>query len=123
MNFRNLTAVLAALGMLAPSAASALALSNLEVLSKLNQPLHARVRLVSISQAELDSLSVRIEGIYEVSQPLAGLQQEVQQDETGHFLVVRSREPIREPVLTLVLDLSWSTGRLNREYHLIIDRA
>ena len=119
MNFRMLAAVMGVFGMFSSSPAAALALSDLEVLSKLNQPLHARVRLVSISQAELDSLTIKVAGDPR-TRPVA-LTPVVEQDENGHFLVLRSQEPMREPVLTLMIELNWSTGRLSREYNLIID--
>jgi pilus assembly protein FimV len=121
MNFRVLTALLGVLGLFSPATANALALSDLEVLSKLNQPLNARVRLISISQAELDSLTIKITGDEHGIALPAAVQTGVDQDENGHFLVLRSREPIREPVMTLMLELNWSTGRMSREYNLIID--
>lgn len=122
MKFRLLKAMSGILCMIASFAASGLALSDLELQSKLNQPLNARIRLISISQAELDSLTVTILGGEDGDrQPAGGLQQVIQQDENGHYLVVSSREPIREPVMTLVLELSWSTGHLTRQYEIIID--
>jgi pilus assembly protein FimV len=121
MSFRILAVLFGIYGMFLSAPASALALSELEVLSKLNQPLHARVRLISISQAELDSLTINVDGDAGIGPLPAALQPAVEQDENGHFLVLRSREPIREPVMTVMLELNWSTGRLSREYALIID--
>lgn len=107
--------------LLASFTASALALSGMDLRSRLNQPLDARIRLVSLSQAELDSLTVSVQPAEGSSRSVNGLQQQIQQDENGHFLAITSRDPVREPVLTLVVELSWSTGHLTREYELIVD--
>lgn len=121
MKFKSFWALPGILCLLASFSASGLAVSQIELKSRLNQPLDARIRLVSISQAELDSLSVSVLPPEGGAQAVNGLQQEIQQDENGHFLVISTREPVREPVLTLVLELSWSTGHLTRQYELIID--
>lgn len=121
MKLKLLGALPGILCLLASFSASGLAVSDIQLNSRLNQPLDARIRLVSISQAELDSLTVSILPAEGSAQSVDRLRQEVQQDENGHFLVVSTKEPVREPVLTLVLELSWSTGHLTRQYDLIID--
>ena len=123
MKHRQITAMCGFLCLIATFAASGLALSELDLQSKLNQPLNARIRLISLSQAELDSLTVTVHGEGGDEQPGGGLQQAIQQDENGHYLVITTQEPVREPVMTLVLELKWSTGHLTRQYDLIIDPA
>ena len=121
MKLRLIAAMSGMLCMTASLTAYGLAISELDLKSKLNQPLNARIRLISLSQAELDSLTVAVQGGKGSEQFARGLQQEIQQDENGHFLVISSQEPVREPVMTLVLELNWSTGHLTRQYELIID--
>jgi pilus assembly protein FimV len=121
MTIRVFGVLSAILCLLASHGASGLALSEIELSSRLNQPLNARIRLVAISQAELDSLSVSVHGAAAGGEPTEALQQAIDQDENGHFIVITSREPVREPVMTLMLELSWSAGHLTRQYALIID--
>ena len=121
MKLRLIAAMSGILCLAASLTAYGLAISELDLKSKLNQPLNARIRLISLSQAELDSLTVTVQGGKGSEQLVRGLQQEIQQDENGHFLVISSQEPVREPVMTLVLELNWSTGHLTRQYELIID--
>ncbi len=123
MKLKLITAMSGLLCLVASLAANGLAVSELDLQSKLNQPLNARIRLISLSQAELDSLTIKVHGMGQEDQPGGGLQQEIQQDENGHYLVITTKEPVREPVMTLVLELKWSTGHLTRQYELIIDPA
>lgn len=98
-----------------------LAVSDVELRSHLNQRLDARIRLLTASQAELDSLVVSVTGTDPGQQSYIALKNEIAQDDQGLFIHVTSENSIREPILTLQLELSWSQGRLSREYSLIID--
>lgn len=121
MKTRFLRFLACALCLLPLGATQALALSELELKSFLNQPLEVRIRFAAASQAELDSLTVSVRGTSVDSRFDAALRHELGQDERGPYLRITSRDAIREPILNLVLDLSWSGGRLGREYALIID--
>ena len=121
MKYRQITAMCGLLCLVASFTAYGLAISDVDLQSKLNQPLNARIRLISLSQAELDSLTVTVKAEGEEDQPAGGLQEAVEQDENGHYLVITTKEPVREPVMSLVLELKWSTGHLTRQYDLIID--
>ena len=98
-----------------------LAVSDVEVLSSLNQPLDARIRLLSVSQAELDSLSLSVHGDPASGQSVVALHPEVAEDENGHFIHITTRDAVREPILSITVEATWSSGRLTREYSLIID--
>jgi pilus assembly protein FimV len=121
MNLKLLWALPAIFCLFASTAASALALSDVELGSHLNQPLSAKVRLLAISKTELDSLTVSVRGVDSAQRPASGLVQQIEQDENGHYILISSPSPVREPALTLTLELNWSTGQLSREYDLIID--
>jgi pilus assembly protein FimV len=98
----------------------AVALSDMEVRSRLNQPLDAQVRLLSATKSELDSLQIKV-----VSAAVAGayveFQSEVVQDDQGPVIRITTEDSVREPILMLQVEMSWSTGHLTREYSLIID--
>ncbi|MBI2993350.1 MAG: hypothetical protein HYY48_04140 [Gammaproteobacteria bacterium] len=108
------------LGLVSP-VVLALALSDIEVSSHLNQHLDARIRLNSATQADLDSLNVNVTEIQVEGQSYVSLQEQMGKDDQGSFIHITSREPIREPILKLLVEVSWANGRLTRDYSLIID--
>ena len=96
------------------STAWALSLSDIELKSGLNQILDARVMLLAVDSDELGSLDVKIP-----DHP--NLQQEIKENENGHYISITSRDVIKEPVLNFSLEVNWSKGHLIREYSLLID--
>ena len=106
---------------LAAASAQALALSEVELLSHLNERLDARIRLNSATQADLDSLTVTVAESQIEGQSYVVLQEKVGKDAEGSYIHITSREPIREPILKLMVEISWASGRLSRDYSLIID--
>ncbi|WP_348672673.1 FimV/HubP family polar landmark protein [uncultured Abyssibacter sp.] len=107
--------------------ADALALGDIEVRSMLNEPLDARVPLVAASASELSTLVVspasaaafETAGL-ELTSYVAGLQFEVVSG-TPPFVRIRGRTPAREPFLDLLLEFSWGSGRLLRNYTVLLD--
>ena len=120
---------MAMLGALTATNAVALGLGEIELKSSLNQPLNAEVELLSASDAELDELRVSI-GSPEafanagIDRPLflRKLKFDVMRNAEGNPVVrVTSRDVVREPFLDFLLELSWSKGRLLREYTVLVD--
>ena len=102
---------------------AALALADVELQSHLNQQLSARIRLLEVSEGVVESLSISVREISDVT--AAGthmdLSHEVVADGANYYLMIRSRDTIREPILRFVVELNWSAGHLLRNYALIID--
>jgi pilus assembly protein FimV len=105
--------------LLQPVVAQALALSDIEIRSYLNQPLDAQVRLLAVTKSELDSLQVKV--VAETGGTRLEFRPEIVQDENGSAIRITTKDSVREPILIMHVELSWSTGRLTREYSLIID--
>jgi pilus assembly protein FimV len=126
---RGIRIALAAL-LCAPLLAHAAGLGRLTVQSALGQPLRAEIEIVSLQPGEEDSLQARLAtqeafrsaGI-ELSGSLIGLQFAI--DKRGGRPVIRltTAQPVNEPFLDLLVELSWNTGRLVREYTFLIDPA
>ncbi len=126
MKFRIMLVVLA---LVTPAIASALGLGKLELQSALNQPFKARVKLLSPTPDELDSLKVMLAD--QEAFDRAGIQRTflltrlrfaVQESEKGaDYIQIRSSDPIREPFLNFLLEINWSKGRLFREYTVLLD--
>lgn len=121
-------AVSAALILLAPVLAHALAVGGIEGKSYLNQPLEARIPLTAVTAAELKSLRVNLapSEVYQragidLGPEQAGLQFQLVTGEGAPYVRVTSRDSIRDPFLTFLVEISWAEGRLVREYTLLID--
>ena len=113
-----ITALTILLGM---QSVAALAVSDIELSSSLNQQLDARIFLLSSTESELSSLKVSVRQAGSGTQGDVILEHEVVKDGERRYIKITSKDTVREPVLNLQIELSWSTGRLLREYSLIID--
>jgi pilus assembly protein FimV len=103
----------------------ALGVSDIELLSKLGEPLSARIQLNNAEDLGEAELIIRLapDAIYkqlgvERGSPFYGLMFEIQKDKT---VLITTREPIREPYLNFVLEFRWPEGELYKEYKVLID--
>ncbi len=105
--------------------AYALALGELELKSYLNQPLNVVIPLEFSKESELDELQISIERPDDQAsglQYLHNLKVEViENDGNQPYLKITSRDNLHEPTLKFVLDMRWSTGRIQRNYSLLLD--
>lgn len=120
---------MAMLGALASGNVAALGLGEIDLKSSLNQPLNAEINLLSATRSELDELKVTIASPQAFAN--AGIERplfltkfsfNVKTNADGQPVVqVTSRDVVREPFLDFLLELSWSKGRLLREYTVLVD--
>ena len=111
-----------------PVTALGLGLGDMHTESALNEPFEARVILHSDRPAELRDLDVRLAspeaydraGILR-SDALLNLRFEVRDDVQPPYIAITSRQPIREPFLSLLLEIGHPRGRLQREYTVLLD--
>jgi pilus assembly protein FimV len=111
------------------SGASALSLGRLNVQSALGEPLRAEIEILEINEEEASSLrprvalpdSFRASGM-EYSQALNGLQITLQRRPDGQrYLRLSNSRPVNEPYVDLILETSWSSGRVVRDYTMLFD--
>jgi pilus assembly protein FimV len=119
--------VVAAL-LLAPLMAYAAGLGRLQVLSALGQPLRAEIEVVSMQPGEDDSLQARLatpeafrQAGIEMSPALVGMRLSVEKNAGRSIIRLSTSQPINEPFLDVLIELSWPTGRLVREYTFLLD--
>ncbi|WP_275096800.1 FimV family protein [Sedimenticola hydrogenitrophicus] len=116
--------------LLIPSASAfALGLGGIQVDSALNEPLDARVRLISVEQMAIDDIRVRLAAPNDFKR--AGLDrplllsrlrfQPVFPEDGDAYIRVSTRETIREPFLDFLLEISWPQGSLVREFTILLD--
>ncbi|MBT8107285.1 MAG: LysM peptidoglycan-binding domain-containing protein [Gammaproteobacteria bacterium] len=106
----------------------AIGLGDINLDSALNEPLRAQIELLSATPEELENLTVTLASAdtferYGIDRPfyLQGLQFNVASGAEGAVVQVRSRAPITEPFLTFLVEATWSSGRLLREYTVLLD--
>src|SRR5256714_6168822 len=112
-----------------PSAALALGLGDIRLLSPLNAPLDAEVELVDVAPDEANTVQAQLASRetfarYGRDWPacLAGVQvRTVRAPDGRQMLKLRSTEAISEPFITLLVDVNWSRGHLVREYTMLLD--
>ncbi|UCF76046.1 MAG: hypothetical protein JSU71_01625, partial [Betaproteobacteria bacterium] len=114
---------------LATGLATAAGLGRLTVLSALGHPFSAEIELVSVSKAEMGSLSARIappeaykKANLQYNAALPGARVTIEKRPDGRpYLKVTTSRPVTEPFIDLMIDLTWSSGRIMREYTALLD--
>ena len=109
--------------------ADAAGLGRLNVLSSIGQPLRAEIDLTAVGAEEANSLVARLaapdafaQANIDYGSMLTTLRFSVQRRSNGNpYVLVTSTALINEPFLDVLVELSWSSGRLVREYTLLID--
>jgi len=125
MPYSTVAMVLMLLMLMPHTGAYALALSEIKLNSSLNQPLNASIELISATSEELDSLNIVVSRIGRESTDRGAwpqLKVELVRMEKGNsYLKITSKNNVREPLLNFLLELGWSTGRIQREYSLLLN--
>ena len=108
--------------------AYALGLGDIQLDSALNQPLSAEIELLAATPEDADSINASLAS-YEtfskigIDRPpaLSLLRFNVTAKGDGYVISVDSHDPIREPFLDFILEVTWNSGRVLREYTLLLD--
>ncbi len=111
-----------------PTQAYAAGLGRLNVQSGLGQPLHAEVEVTSATPEELQSLQVKLASTeafkqagIDVNPALLGISLAIEQRGSRAIVRMTTVQPLNEPYVDLLLELSWANGRLVREYTFLLD--
>ncbi len=115
--------------MLLASEVWAIGLGDINLDSALNEPLRAEIILLSATPEELNGLRVALASAddferYGIERPFYLQELEfnvVRAGENNSVVQIRSRSPITEPFLTFLVEATWSSGRLLREYTVLLD--
>jgi pilus assembly protein FimV len=130
MKLKRFTIQLVAAGLIAmPLMANAAGLGKLSVTSALGQPLAAEIELFAADKAELDSLSASLasdqafrDARVDYAPVLTSLRFSVEKKPDGKaVLKVTSSRPVNDPFIDMLVELSWASGRLVREYTMLLD--
>lgn len=124
-------ASLAGLGAsLLPSLSFGLGLGDIQVESHLNQPLHARIEVVDVSDDEWRQIRVRVAPRTLLSEGsvhpelLASLSlRAVEDTKGGHFIEVKSGDVLTEPLFDLPVEVAGQSLQVVRNYSVLLDPA
>lgn len=115
--------------LLAPLFAHAAGLGRLNVQSSLGQPLSAEIDLVAVRGDEASTLVVRLaspdayqQANLQYNVGMTGLKLNIEKRSNGQsYIKVAGSRPVNEPFVDLLIELSWSGGKLLREYTVLLD--
>ena len=104
-------------------------LGKLTLNSALGQPLKAEIDIVTVNKDEIPSLRANLASREAFTQ--AGIQYEtffstlkvsIESRENGNpYIKIASPQAVNEPFLSVLIELNWSSGRLLREYTVLLD--
>lgn len=121
--------MLTALAMVTGSmSAHALSLGRFQVLSSLGEPLRAEIEISLTSPEESQGLRAQIAPLrnfqqagMEFNPALEGVSANIDQRNGRWFIVLQGRKPMQDTFVDLILETQWSTGRLVRNYALLLN--
>lgn len=115
---------------LVPMVAHAIGLGNIVLHSHLNEPLNAEIALKDLKGLEPSDVIVTVadQQAYEEAglQPIGWLTSitfSVAKDEVGGrpVLTLKTKDAVKDPFIDLLIEVKWPSGRLLREYTLLLD--
>ncbi|MHA4867158.1 FimV/HubP family polar landmark protein [Duganella sp. PWIR1] len=124
---KSITSAVASTVLLAASA-NAAGLGKLTVLSALGQPLRAEIELTAVTQDEASALIAKLapaeafrSANIDFNPALLSLRFDIEQRNGKQLIKISSSQPINEPFVDMLLELSWTGGRMVREYTFLLD--
>ena len=121
--------VLTQIALLTSYRVGAEALGDIELNSHLNQSLNAQISVTSTNEGDLDEARIGLAS--ETDFERAGIQRRAVLDQIKFKLVkdtngnqaiaLTTQEPIKEPLLDFILEVTLPNGRLTREYSVMLD--
>lgn len=122
-------AVVLCTGLVHTGSAMALGLGRIVVQSALGEPLRAEIEVPEITAEEASSLRVGLASPaafaaagMQFNPALGGAQLTLERRPDGRsFLRLSSTRPVNEPFVDLMIEANWASGRIVRDYTLLID--
>jgi pilus assembly protein FimV len=126
---RRLATAVFTLGCMHTSVVAALGLGELKLESFLNEPLTASVDLLNTGGLHEDQIRVRLATSDDFEKLgidrayfLTSIKFKISIDDQGHGkIILTSEDPVLEPYLDFLIEARWPSGRLLREYTVLVD--
>lgn len=115
--------------LLAWGSVNAAGLGKLTIQSSLGLPLKAEIELLSVNKDDIADITARLATVeafkqarIERQEALGSLRFRVDQRANGQPIIrITSTAAVQDPFLDMLIELNWSSGRLIREYTLLLD--
>lgn len=116
--------ILLAGGMTVSSQLLALGLGEMNLDSALNQPLRADIALIDTAGLSIAEMKPKLASANDFER--AGVERyqfltQMKFSVNGDRIIVTTRDPINEPFLNFLVELNWPSGRVLREYTVLLD--
>lgn len=129
MKVRKLAVALALAGGLGSGMAHALGMGEGRILTNLNEPLRAEIELSRVGDVPQEQIRVSLASEDDFDRAginkmhfLRQLDFELIRSDDGQLMIeVTSDSPVREPFLNLLVDVTWPSGRVLRQYAFLVD--
>ncbi|WIO73067.1 FimV/HubP family polar landmark protein [Porticoccaceae bacterium LTM1] len=128
MALRKKAQIGAALSLLFSQAALSVGLGDITLNSALNEPLDAEIELLNVGDLSDVEMLVALASNEDFARTgvareffLTDLKFTVDLTDSRPMIRVKSQKPVREPYLDFLVELQWPSGRLLREYTLLVD--
>ncbi|GAA3911088.1 FimV/HubP family polar landmark protein [Litoribacillus peritrichatus] len=129
MKLRKLTSALVAAGVLTSPFALGLGLGDLKLKSALNQPLQAEIQLLQTRELVTEEILPSMASEEEFDRAgverfffLSDISFDVELTGNGKgSLLLTTKQSIQEPFLNFLVEVNWPTGRVLREYTVLLD--
>ncbi|HEY7776374.1 MAG TPA: hypothetical protein VIC02_07510, partial [Kineobactrum sp.] len=126
---RKLAAALVSWSCMQAGSAWGLGLGELTMESFLNEPLQARVSLLDVGNLHADQIRVRLATSEDFDRLgvdrayfLTGIKFDIELDSSGRgVIVLQSADPVLEPFLDFIVETRWPSGRVLRNYTVLVD--
>jgi pilus assembly protein FimV len=111
--------------------AGAATMGGINVISSLGSPLKAEISLAELGRSDKSTLVAKLASVGEFKSAgldypysLPKLTFDVQTRDNGDvYIRLTSTQPVNEPFVSLLVELSWPSGKLLREYTFLLDPA
>lgn len=114
--------------LMAPGVSLAVGLGSIEITSYLNEPFKAQIPIRTPQEVALSEIQVSLanQEAFEragIERPfyLTQFDYQVKGNAGEAYIEVTSDEPIRNPFVSFILEANWASGKVQREYTVLID--
>lgn len=122
------TGILLAWFLFLPVNVQALGFGNINMKSALNEPLNAEIELLSATPDDIKNLEIKLasrEAFLRAGVDRSALLSRIKFDivKRGgkYYVTLTTQESVREPFLNFLLEMNWKSGRMLREYTMLLD--
>lgn len=123
-----LSSAILCLALAVPSFVQAASLGKMNVMSKLGAPLLAEIEVLNLSADEEALITSRIASVetfklagIDFNPALSSVRTTLSKDNGKNLLILSSSMAVTEPLMDVLVEINWPTGRLVREYTVLLD--